>query len=103
MAIIYKNTSPYFDTVQKNVFIEYLDVLNLRTIPKDETDEIVAIESKHNERPDLLSTELYGTPDLWWVLTLANMDLIKDPIFDFTTGKEIRTPTKDRVFTLLGL
>lgn len=103
MAVTYKKNSPYFTTPQRNFLVEFLDILNFRSIPGDDTDELIVLSPKFNERPDLLSNELYGTPDLWWVFTVRNPDTIIDPIYDFVTEIEIFVPTRQRIFSLLGL
>lgn len=103
MTVTYKKNSPYFTTPQRNFLVEFLDILNFRSIPGDDTDELIVLSPKFNERPDLLSNELYGTPDLWWIFTVRNPDTIIDPIYDFVTEIEIFVPTRQRIFGLLGL
>lgn len=102
-TINYKNTSPYFETNQRNFLIEHLDFLEFREIPADVTDEPFVVPSKFEHRPDLLSNEFYGTPELWWVFAVRNPDEIIDPIYDIVSGKEIYVPTRTRVISLLGL
>lgn len=88
----YKQTSPYFQTTMTRT---YLDV-GIPSIPLDGTEIPVVIEAKYNRRPDLLSYELYGTSRLWWVFAAVNPDAIKDPVFDFITGKSILLLSKER-------
>lgn len=95
----YKKTSPYYTTPQASW---YMGNLNLRHVNPDVTDTIVTIENKYHERPDLLSYDLYGTADYWWVFMVRNPNLIKDPIFDQTQGKTIYVPTMSRLTTLMG-
>lgn len=102
MAVIYKKNSPYFKTPQRNFLVEFLDFYTVRSIPEDDTDDIIIISAKFNERPDLLSNELYGTPDLWWVFIVRNPNQIIDPINDLVSGLEIFVPTKQRLFSLIG-
>ena len=102
MPVTYKKTSPYFATPQRNFLVEFLDILNFISIPGDDTEELIVLSPKFNERPDLLSNELYGTPDLWWVFIVRNPDTIIDPIYDFVTEIEIFVPTRQRIFSLLG-
>lgn len=97
---IFKKTSPYYDTAQTTW---YLSVLNYRHIPRDGTDRLRIIEGKYDIRPDLLSYDLYGTPDYWWVFMTMNPDAIKDPIYDFKSGMQIYVPTADRLSKLLGV
>ncbi len=103
MTAIYKKSSPYFKTPQRNFLIEFLDFLTFRDIPDDDTDEVIIISAKFNERPDLLSNELYGTPDFWWIFAVRNPDELIDPIYDLVAGLEIVVPTRQRLFSLLGL
>ena len=101
MPVIYKKTSPYFNTRQRNIFIEYLDFYVNRPVSSDSTDDLIAIPASAHLRPDLLSAELYGTPDLWWTFAVRNPNKIIDPIYDFITGKEIFVPTRERMLTTI--
>ena len=103
MVETYKQSSPYKNTNQKNDVVSYLDFMNFRSIPADDTDIAMIVDSKFNERPDLLSYDLYGTPDLWWVFVVRNPDQLVDPIYGLTTSLEIYVPTKERIFNILGL
>ena len=95
MAITkYSTGSPYAATPQTNW---YLDNLVLRDIPPDPTDKAITLEAKYDQRPYNLSYDLYGTKDYWWVFQVLNMNVIRDPIYDFRTGINIRVPTKDRL------
>lgn len=97
MAKIHKETSPYFNTPIKDF---YLDLLVHRRIPPSSNDTIVAIEAKYENRPDLFANDYYGSPRLWWVLVLRNMDILIDPLEDFKTGVEIFVPTAESVQNL---
>jgi hypothetical protein len=83
------NTTPYYLTEVNDY---YLDILNLPELEKSPDDKYYTIESKYEFRPDLLAHELYGDSGYWYVFILRNMDKLEDPIYDFTTGKEIRLP-----------
>lgn len=103
MVIQYKNTSPYFKTAQINFLIEYLDFYENRPVFADFSDELIAIDPKFHQRPDFLSNNLYGTPDLWWTFAVRNPNLIIDPIYDLVSGMEIFVPTRKRMFSnILG-
>lgn len=95
----YKSGSPYYYTPQTSW---YLENIKLRDLQNDPTDKFVQITSNYEFRPYNLSYELYGNPDYWWVFMVLNPDLIKDPIYDFTTGKRIRIPTKERIFSIVS-
>ena len=60
------------------------------------------ISRHHRNRPDLLSHELYGTPQLWWIFKMINPDKLNDPIWDFEEGVEILTPNPTEVSAYLS-
>lgn len=97
----YSNTSPWFLT---NINSEiYLDLLEYRSIPKDSSDIVFEITPQYTYRPDLLSFDLYGTPKLWWVFTVRNPDILKDPVFDFVSGTKIFLPKKSMLSSIVGI
>lgn len=103
MPVVYSRTSPYFNTPQRNFLINFLDLYTVRRIPSDLTDEIISVSPKFHERPDLLSNDLYGTPELWWIFAVRNPNEIIDPIYDLVSGLEIFVPTQQRLLRILGL
>lgn len=96
----YKQTSPYANTVENSL---YLELLNIRPVPAETDDYLYTIESQYTNRPDLLAYDLYGDAKLWWVFTQRNMDVIKDPIFDFTPGTKIYLPKSSNLKKFLGI
>lgn len=96
-SVKYDNKSPYVSTTQTTKYVQYLDFWTQITIPASSDDVLYSIETKYNNRPDLLSFELYGTPQLWWVFAVRNPDIIIDPIFDFKSGVVIYAPTTNRL------
>lgn len=96
----YTNTSPWYLTQTKQ---DYLDVLAIRPVSAEVDDFYYTIESQYAFRPDLLAFDLYGESNLWWVFTQRNLDVLQDPVFDFTPGKKIYIPKKSSLFTVLGL
>lgn len=70
----------------------YRDIWVPITIPKNANDYAYVIPPDFDERPDLLSFELYGTPDFWWIFALRNIDELVDPIGDFKVGLTIMIP-----------
>lgn len=94
MARIHKETSPYFNTPIRDF---YLDILEVRRVYPSSNDKIMAIEAKYEGRPDLFANDYYGSPRLWWVLVLRNMDILIDPLEDFKTGVEIFVPSVETV------
>jgi len=96
----YKNTSPWFaTTISKG----YLGHFNIRSVSAEPDDIRYTIDPQYNYRPDLLAYDMYDTSKLWWVFAQRNMNVIRDPIFDFRTGTTIFIPKKDSLFKLLGL
>lgn len=98
MARIHKPTSPYFNTPIKDF---YLDVWQKRSIPPNASDRLLTVEPRYEGRPDLLAADLYGTPRLWWVLVVRNMDILIDPIEDLKAGVQIFVPNKDTISELI--
>jgi hypothetical protein len=92
---VYQPNSPYFSTPQIAVDgISYLDFWNEIIISPNSNDTLMTLDPKYQYRANLLSYDLYGTPQLWWVFMLRNPDIIKDPIWDFVTGITIYAPAK---------
>lgn len=91
---VYRKTSPYYSTKINNL---YLELLNLRPLVQDADDVDYVIESQYKHRPDLLAFDLYGDAKLWWVFTLRNRSIMKDPIYDFVPGLTIKIPKKENV------
>jgi hypothetical protein len=96
----YTNNSPWAKTTQLS---GYLAQLNARPVAAESDDILYVIEPQFNYRPDLLSNFLYNTPKLWWVFIQRNMDVLKDPIFDFTAGTQIYIPKRTSLFNILGI
>jgi len=96
---IYDKESLYGATTQTN---GRLDILNYRPMPKLEDDVTYTIQPQYNYRPDLLASDLYNDPNLWWVFKSRNPSVIDDPIFDFVAGVEIKIPRGDNVRKVVG-
>jgi hypothetical protein len=96
----YTNTSPWYTTEFKQ---DYLGVLQIRPVSAEPDDFLYAIESQYAYRPDLLAYDLYGESSLWWVFIQRNLDVLQDPIFDFTPGKKIYIPKGGSLRSVLGL
>jgi len=97
----YKNSSPWNNT--KIVNDNYLGILNIRPIPAKLDDVLFTITPQYTHRPDLLAYDLYDNPKLWWVFAQRNMDVLKDPIFDFEAGLQIFLPRGSALSSSLGL
>jgi len=100
MSASYNEYSPWYNTLVANNF--YLDILDIRTVSSESDDFLYTIQSQYHMRPDLLANDLYGHPELWWVFVQRNMDVLEDPIFDFTTGTQIYIPKNSSLSTMLG-
>jgi alpha-L-fucosidase len=96
----YSNTSPYFNTTENNIS---LDFFVPRTITADTDDVSYTIDRIYAYRPDLLAYDLYGSPRLWWVFAQRNPDEIEDPIYDFAPGVTIQLPKLSNLKTDLGI
>lgn len=79
----YEPESPYaFTTIIGRFMTYYVH----RTVPPHPLDTVVRIvDQKYVNRPDLLAFDLYGDPDLFWVLAVRNG--LQDPVFDFKLGE----------------
>lgn len=97
---VYKKTSPWSITPQNNL---YLELLEIRPVPAENDDYLYTIENQYKHRPDLLAYDLYGTPKLWWVFIQRNMNVLKDPIYDFEPGIVIYLPKKSNLEKFLGI
>jgi hypothetical protein len=96
----YSSTSPWYRTTITN---NYLDIMTVRPVSAEMDDKKFTIVGQYHLRPDLLAYDIYDTPKLWWVFAQRNMNVIDDPIFDFTTGTVIYLPEKSRLFKMLGI
>jgi hypothetical protein len=101
MMAEYSNASPYASTpTAKDGTLGYFSI---RPVPAQEDDLVYTIEPQYENRPDLLAFDLYGNSKLWWVFTQRNMDIIEDPINDFTAGTEIYLPKSSNIKRVLGI
>lgn len=97
---VYKKTSPYFNTKQNNL---YLELLSIRPVPAEADDFLYSIETQYKHRPDLLAYDLYGNSNLWWVFVQRNMEVLRDPIYDFEPGTSIYCPKKSNLEKYIGV
>ncbi len=96
----YANSSPWAHTRQNNLFLELLEI---RPVPAEDDDYRYVIENQYRHRPDLLAYDLYGNAKLWWVFIQRNMNVIKDPIYDFEPGTVIYLPKRSNLEKFLGV
>lgn len=97
----YTTSSPWHNTKIEGE--EYLGILKIRPVPKESDDVLYTIQPQYTHRPDLLAYDVYGDSKLWWVFAQRNMDIIKDPVFDFVAGVEIYLPQQGLLRTNLGI
>jgi hypothetical protein len=95
----YASSSPWGKTKTKEF---YLGVLKVRSVPAEPDDVLYTIQPQYTHRPDLLAYDLYDDPKLWWVFAQRNMDVIKDPVFDFVSGTQIYLPQGAALKKVLG-
>jgi len=100
MAAEYTKFSPYYATKQ---FGTFLDVLEYRDIAKNKSDTVFRINAVYQYRPDLLANDLYGRSALWWVFAARNPNVLRDPIFDFVSGRLIYIPHGPTLMSSLGV
>jgi hypothetical protein len=81
----------------------YLDILTPRPVPVSNTDILFEITSEYTYRPDLLAYVTYGRKELWWVFAQRNLDILKDPVFDFVAGTKIYLPDASKLQNTLGI
>lgn len=96
----YSGHSPWSKT--KIVNGQYLDILSIRPVPAEPDDILWTIEPQYTHRPDLLAYDLYGSNSLWWIFAQRNMDVLKDPVYDFVAGTEIFLPKGRNLQSILG-
>ena len=92
--------SPYARTPITNS--GYLDILSPRPVPVNKSDILFEITTEFTYRPDLLAHITYGRKDLWWVFAQRNLDILKDPVFDFVAGTKIFLPDPSALRNTLG-
>ncbi len=98
---MYSPSSPYYKT--PFVSGQYLDILKIRPIPAEPDDVLYIIQVQYTHRPDLLAYDKFGNSELWWILALSNLEIIKDPITDFKEGTIIRLITPGRANKIAGI
>ena len=95
----YAKTSPYYNTSITN---NYLDVINFRDIQSYRDDLLFQVTATYEHRPDLLAYDLYKDARLWWVFSVRNKSIIKDPVFDLIAGVKIYLPKASTLKQVLG-
>lgn len=96
----FTKSSPYYLTPITN---GYLDVMEFRDIPVESDDILFEVTSTYENRPDLLAYDLYQNERLWWVFSMRNKTIIKDPIYDLVAGVKIYLPKLSTLQRVLGV
>lgn len=96
----YSVYSPYKNT---EITDYYLDLWSPRDITQSLEDSIVELPSQYEHRPDLLAHDAYGEARLWWVFSMRNPEILKDPIYDLVAGVKIYIPQRGQLFKDLGV
>jgi hypothetical protein len=99
MSSDYTKLSPYYTTPISG---SYLDIANFRQISGETNDVQFTVTSQYEFRPDLLAYDLYGDVNLWWVFSVRNKDIVKDPIYDLFAGQIIYLPKLSTLKNTLG-
>lgn len=98
--IIYNDTDFYYETpIADRTFLMFY---KKRDFPMDATDEYIIVEKRHENRPYVLSYDLYGVNYYTWIFAQFNMDTLKDPIRDLKEGVVLRVPTASRLTQHFG-
>jgi len=97
-AVDYSTTKSFLKGAAQRGF--YLDVNSLPSLLRS-TGKTVIVPPECEHRIDLFSYQQYSTSRLWWVIALANADIIKDPIWDFKSGMSLFVPTNNQLLEQL--
>lgn len=97
---LYNKISPYYKTEVVN---GYLDVLEFRDLPNEKDDVLFEVTSTYEHRPDLLAYDLYKDSGLWWVFSIRNKKILKDPVYDLKAGTIIYLPKLSTLKRVLGI
>lgn len=94
----YDVNSPYGRTSVGSRFMGYYQH---RFIGADNRDRFITInDERYVHRPDLLSYDIYGTVDWWWVIPLRNS--FEDLVFDLEIGMRLAIPDQSYIQSVLG-
>ena len=83
----YIQESPFGVT---DIIGRYMTYYIHRRIPPNALDVIVTLDDRYDKRPDLLAADVYGDPDLFWVVGLRNG--LEDPVFGLRKGVRYTIP-----------
>lgn len=93
----YSKESPYRLTP---IFGNFMAYYVHRSIDPRSDDLFVTMDNqRYTGRPDLLATDFYNSPDLWWVFGVRNG--WEDPIHDLKHGIDLYIPSPTHVRAIL--
>lgn len=87
--------SRYVQGGETEEFQKRLGIWDRKTIPYRDDDITHVVSNEEAGRPDLISYNVYGTPDLMWLVLQFNN--ILDPTLELDVDTELRLPTPERV------
>ncbi len=97
------NKNSFLKSARNMSFYTGLNYMNLPKVESSTSDTQFLITKKYANRPDLLANDKFGSPELWWILALSNLEIIKDPITDFKEGTIIRLVTENKAKSIAGM
>lgn len=92
----YKQESTYHYT---HITSKYMGYFVHRPVRPSGGDTTMVITERHVNRPDLLSFDVYGLEDVWWVIPVRNG--LQDPVFDLKLGMTVVVPDPFEVRSLV--
>ncbi len=90
---MWSTTTVYTELVNGSMVIVF-GLLDDTVVP-DPTDQFFIVPIGGVYRLDLILTNFYGVPDLWWIIARCNGVL--DPLAGVPVNTKIRVPTKARL------
>jgi len=87
--------SRYVQGGTTEVFKNRLGIWDRFVLPYQDDDITIIVRNEHVDRPYLIAYEVYGTPDLMWLVFQYNN--ILDPTVEIISGMELRLPSPSRV------
>lgn len=92
----YGPDSPYgFTPIIGRFMVYYVH----RPVPPHPLDQVIVLNPRYENRPDLLANDLYGNPDMFWIIAVRNG--LQDPVFDFRSGERYTIPHPSFARTLV--
>lgn len=93
MSAIYDKKSYLRNTTTRRF---YLDVAKLPSTA-GVGGKTVVVPPECENRIDLFAFQQYGSSRYWWMIALANADIIRDPLWDFHAGMVVFVPDSTKL------